>query len=233
MRKIDPDGVWQDFREQLRQQATHYNATWYALDSPDHRKLATENYVLAIGVMFEGFVNDLIFAYANRDCSRVMRHLEESLRASLRDNPKAEKAFEKFGEFRSRDHLSKAELKDILDPEGRNKSFPSYVEIEDRARKWLADDHCDRFVNLSAQQKAIISAVIAARNNLAHRSKSSLDRLNEAFSAGPLYGTGLRRQVNRIQQAGHFLKTRPNNADETRADILGRLLEDAAGQLVP
>lgn len=233
MRKINPDSVWQDFRVQLAQQAAYYCASWDALDGADHRKLATENYVLAIGVMFEGFINDLIFAYANRDCSRVMRHLEESLRQTLRANPKAEKAFEKLGEFKSRNHLTKDQLKEILDPDGRNTSFPTYAAIEDRAGQWLADEHRQKFTNLSLQRKAIIDAAIAARNNLAHRSKSSLDRLNDAFFAGPLHPTGLRRQVNLIQQAGHFLKTRPNNADETRADILGRLLEDAAGQLVP
>lgn len=232
MRKIDPQGVWDDFQEQLADQANYYSASWDALDDASHRKIATESYAIAIGVMFEGFLNDLIFAYANRDCSRVMRHLEESVRASFRDNTKAERAFTQFCDFKSRDHLSRNELRAILDPEGRNTSFPRFGAIEERARQWLADEHRDKFLQLSASRKAVIDAVIAVRNNLAHRSKSSLDRLNEAMAAGALHGTGLQRNVNKIQQAGHYLKSRPGNGEETRADILGRLLEDAAQNLI-
>jgi hypothetical protein len=232
MRKISPAGVLDDFKAQLADQADYYSQSWFALEDPQHRKIATESYAIAIGVMFEGFVNDLIFAYANRDCSRVMRHLEDSLKETIRDNSKVQKAYEKFGTFKIRDHLTKDELKEILDPEGRNTSFPGYVAIEDRARQWLAAEHRDRFVNLSAARKAVIDATIAVRNNLAHRSKSSLDRLNQVMAAGPLHGTGLQRNVNLIQQAGLFLKACPNNGQETRADILGRLLQEASEQLV-
>ncbi len=232
MRKIDPQGVLDDFKNQLSDQADYYSASWQALDDADHRKIATESYAIAIGVMFEGFVNDLIFAYANRDCSRVMLHLEESVRASVRDNKKAERAYSKFCDFRVRKHLSRDELRSILDPEGRNTSFPQFSAIEDRARQWLADIHRDKFLHLSAQRRAVIDAVIAVRNILAHRSQSSLDRLNEAMAAGALHGTGLQRNVNRIQQAGHYLKSRPGAGEETRADVLGRLLEDAAEHLV-
>lgn len=228
MRKIDPEGVWQDFADQLEQQAAFYSNSWDNMRDGNSRRIATENYVLTIGVMFEGFVNDLIFAYANRDCSKVMSHLEESVRSSLKE--KALTAFEMFGEFKKRDHLSRDELKNIFDPQGRNTSFPNFAAILERARKWLVDEHNDKFNSLTATQRAVIDATIAARNNLAHRSKSSLDRLNEAFDAGALHATGLRRNVNRIQQAGHYLKTMCPG-DQTRADILGNLLEDASRQL--
>ena len=231
MRKISPNGVWNDFAAQLDEQFAYYQNSWNALAGAEDRKIATENYVLTIGVMFEGYVNDLIFAYANRDCSKVMQHLENSLRACLQAAPKAEAAFNKFGDFKHRDHLTKAELKEILDPEGRNTSFPDFAAIEDRAQQWLAAAHAQRFANLNAQQRAVINAAIAARNNLAHRSKSSLDRLNVAFDAGALFPTGLKRNVNLIQQAGHYLKARPNNGD-SRATILGRLLRNASEALV-
>lgn len=233
MRKIDPEGVWQDFEDQLNEQSQYYQSSWNALSGAADRKIATENYALTIGVMFEGYINDLIFAYANRDCSRVMQHLENSVRETLSAIPKAHAAFDRFADFKHRDHLTKAELKEILDPEGRNTSFPNFVAIEDRARQWLADNHHQRFIGLSGQQKAVVNAVIATRNNLAHRSKSSLDRLNEAFIAGALFPTGLQRNVNRIQQAGLYLKARhPPNGADTRATIMGRLLRDAAENLV-
>ncbi|MEL0436685.1 hypothetical protein [Phycobacter sp. K97] len=231
MRKISPDGVWNDFAAQLDEQFAYYQSSWNTLKGADDRKIATENYILTIGVMFEGYVNDLVFAYANRDCSKVMQHLENSLRACLQTVPKAEAAFNKFGDFKQRDHLTKSDLKEILDPEGRNTSFPDFASIEDRANQWLASAHAQKFTNLSAQQRAVINAAIAARNNLAHRSKSSLDRLNVVFNAGALHPTGLKRNVNLIQQAGHYLKARPNNGD-SRAIILGRLLRNASEALV-
>lgn len=233
MRKISPEGVWEDFESQLDEQAQYYQSSWNTLNSAADRKIATENYALTIGVMFEGYINDLIFAYANRDCSRVMQHLENSVRETLSATPKAEAAFNKFADFKHRDHLTKAELKDILDPDGRNISFPNFTAIEDRAQQWLVNLHCQKFMGLSAQQRAVVNVVIATRNNLAHRSKGSLDRLNEAFAVGALYPTGLQRNVNRIQQAGHYLKSKyPVNGPNTRATILGDLLKIASRDLV-
>ncbi len=230
MRKIDPEGVWTDFAEQIDEQGTFYERSWEALTDASDRKLATENYVLTLGVLFEGFVNDLIFAYANRDCSRVMQHLESSVRETLQSNQKAAAAFDSFAEFKHRRHLTKDELKAILDPSGRNTSFPNHIAIEERAQQWLVAAHVERFSRLTAQQKSVIDLTIAFRNNLAHRSKSSLDRLNDVLAQGALHPTGLRRGVNRVQQAGNYLKTRMNGG--TRATILADLLRTSANEIV-
>ncbi len=232
MRKASPQGVWEDFRDQLDEQGHYYESSWNALPAAKERRIATENYALTIGVMFEGFVNDFIFAYANRDCSRVMQHLEDSVRGCLGSTPKALAAFEKFADFKHRKHLKKDELKEILDPNGRNTSFPNFAAIEDRARKWLSDAHRDIFVNLTGQEKKIVDVTIAIRNNLAHRSKGSLDRLNKELCAGPLNGTYLQRNVNLVQQAGHFLKSKSRpNGNENRATILGHHLRTVAEKL--
>ncbi|ARC87390.1 hypothetical protein [Rhodovulum sp. MB263] len=230
MRKIDPEGVWSDFADQLAEQARFYNSSWGALTAVQDRKIATENYALTLGVLFEGFANDLIFAYANRDCSRVMQHLETSVREALQSNQKAAAAFDSFAEFKSQRHLTKDELKTVLDPSGRNTSFPTYAAIEGRAKQWLIAAHVERFTRLIAQQKAIIDLTIAFRNNLAHRSKSSLDRLNDVLALGALHPTGLRRGVNRVQQAGHYLKSQMNGG--TRATVLAGLLRAAAYEIV-
>ncbi len=230
MRKIDPEGVWSDFEDQLGEQARFYTRSLDALTSAQDRKIATENYTLTLGVLFEGFVNDLIFAYANRDCTRVMQHLETSVRKTLESNRKAAAAFDGFAEFKSQRHLTKKELKAILDPAERNTSFPNYASIEDRANQWLIAEHARRFTGLTAQQRAIIDLTIAFRNNLAHRSKSSLDQLNDILKLGPLYPTGLCRSVNRVQQAGHYLKSQMNGG--TRASVLAVLLREAAHELV-
>ncbi len=233
MRKISPHDVLWDFEAQLEEQSDYYDSSWNKLKRGQQRKIATENFVLSVGVMFEGFINDLILAYANRDCSKVMDHLESSVKHSFANNSKAGRAFAKFGEFKRRKHLSKQELKEVLDPNGRNVSFPDYSAIETQARQWLVPLHCEAFVALSARDRAVVDATIAARNNMAHRSKSSLDKVNLAFEAGPLHDTGLRRVQNRIQRVGHYLKTMPNvNIEQTRADILAGLLGQAAERLV-
>lgn len=118
MRKINPEGVWEDFASQLDEQSRYYEHSWSVLNKASDRKIASENYALTIGVMFEGYINDLVFAYANRDCTQVMQHLENSVRACLDATPKAQTAFDKFGEFKHRAHLSKSELREILDPDG-------------------------------------------------------------------------------------------------------------------
>jgi hypothetical protein len=185
MRKISPRNVLWDFQDQLEDQTDYYDSSWTKLKSGQHRKIATENFVLSVGVMFEGFINDLILAYANRDCSRVMEHLENSVNASFANDSKAGRAFAKFCEFKRRKHLNKLELKEVLDPNGRNVSFPNYSAIETQARQWLVPLHCGAFVALSARDRAVVDATIAARNNMAHRSKSSLDKVNLAFVNRP------------------------------------------------
>ena len=52
MRKIDPEGVWNDFADQLLEQAQFYNSSWDALSAAQDRKIATENYILTLGVLF-------------------------------------------------------------------------------------------------------------------------------------------------------------------------------------
>ena len=230
MRKADLGSILADFESQLEEQSDFYDETWSALPDPTHRRISAENYALTIGVMFEGFVNDLIFSYANRDCSRVMEHLQASLTEHLRTNSKAKATFEHFAEMKERKHLSMDELRKILDPEGRNTSFSDYAAIEKRAKQWLANGHRRRFQSLSAELKVIVDVVIAVRNNLAHRSKSSLDRLNCVLQSDVLEGTGLQRNVNRVRQTGIYLKTTPE-AGTTRADLLGERLGDVARHL--
>ena len=231
MRKTDPAGVLESFEEQLEEQSEFYDEVWDAFSDQTHRKMAAENYAIAIGVMFEGFINDLILAYANRDCSRLMQHLRNSVDEALKPSRKAVATFRLFGEIRPRRNLNMDELRTLLDPEGRNTSFPNYDAIEVRAKQWLVPQHFNLFQQVSAQDRAIVDLVIAVRNNIAHRSKSSLDRLNATVAAGSLHGTGLERQGNGVQQVGVYLKTAAG-VNETRADILGRRLGNVATSLI-
>ena len=229
MRKRSPENDLQTFEKRLDEQEDYYAASWDALDEKSAQTIATENFCLAIGVLFEGYVNDLIVTYANRDCSALMGHLERGVEDALKGR-RASTAYTMFGDFRPRKHLSIIELKNVLDPEGRNTSFPSYAAVLDRTKTWLTAAHHAKFDSLTATDRAIVDAVIATRNNLAHRSASSLKRLNDAFGAGALHETGLKQNVYRIQRAGYYLKTMKEGS--TRADIMADRLRHAVRKLV-
>lgn len=77
MQKIDPDGVRADFKTQLDEQARFYDSTWRALTRDKQRTIAAEIYILMLGALFEGCINDLIFTNAIRNCTKVMEHFKE------------------------------------------------------------------------------------------------------------------------------------------------------------
>ena len=64
-------------------------------------------------------------------------------------------------------------------------------------------------VGLTAPRKAIINALIAVRNQIAHRSERSLEAMKEALAKGALRNTGLQRGVNAVGRVGAFLKAQP------------------------
>ena len=84
-------------------------------------------------------------------------------------------------------------------------------------------------VGLTAPRKAIINALIAVRNQIAHRSERSLEAMKEALAKGALRNTGLQRGVNAVRHVGAFLKAQPVGQASTRIEIfLAEILAIAA-----
>lgn len=229
MRKINPQAVWQDFEIQLTEQLDFFRRSFQALTSAQDRSISSENFALSTGVMFEGYVNDVIMAYVNKDCTQLLDHLTLSIERQLPDG-KARRGFSELGSLGQRKHLNKAQLQSILDPDGRNTSFPSYDAIHARARQWLVQEHLSKFDALDARDKAVVNLAIAVRNNVAHRSKSSLDTLNGAVAVGALYQTGLLRSAYKVGRVGVYLKAVEKG--ETRAVLLAKRLQAASSKLV-
>jgi hypothetical protein len=232
MRKIDPDGVLDDFKAQIQEQKEFYEWVQTKRTGNAFRRLAAENYALTLGVMFEGFINDLLVACVNIDASKFADHLKNSMAEKIRDNPKLRVAFDDYCDFSIPAHISKQNLLRLLDPEGRNTSFPNYSSMLDKAKSLLKDIHFDKFNMLEAKRRAVIDLTISLRNNLAHRSRSSFDLLNTTLALPALHPTGLKRGNNRVNDVGKYLQTRVANGN-TRISVLSAELVFAAEGLVP
>ena len=181
--------------------------------------------MLAAAVTWEGFVSDMFVAYINRDATRFKQHLQTSFAEHIKTADKPKLVFDKFGGITFPKHFKKADVPELADSVGNNITFPNFAELEKRAGTWLVDAHAAKFSGLTAQQKAVVNSVIALRNHIAHRSKRSLDAMNEVLANGALHPTGIKRLDNSVSNVGAWLKARPVGNAETRFAIIMSILK--------
>lgn len=74
VRKISPDDVVNDFRQQLGSLTKFHNAGFAVFTTDADRSTLTEHSLLAAAVIWEGFVSDMFVAYINRDAGRLKQH---------------------------------------------------------------------------------------------------------------------------------------------------------------
>lgn len=228
MRKISPEAVRDDFRQQLQDLAAFHQTGFAAFTTDSDQSTQTERSLLAAAVSWEGFVSDMFIAYINRDATRFKQHLTQSFNDHLDTAAKPRRVFDSFGKLDFPRHLKKADVQALADNVGNNITFPNYAELERRAGAWLIPAHAAKFSGLTAQQKAVIDAGIALRNHIAHRSQRSLDAMNNTLAAGALYPTGIQRGPNRFHMVGAWLKARPVGSPSTRFDLVMHVLDSVA-----
>lgn len=216
MRKIAPKDIRDDFKTQLLDLKNFYLAGVAGLPSDSDQSTLTEHSLLAAAVAWEGFISDLFVAYINVDAARFKVHLEDSFNEHIKTQEKPNRVFQKFGRLALPPHLSKADVQSLANASGNNITFPNFAELKKRAAIWLVEAHADRFRSLSASQTALIDAVIALRNHVAHRSQRSLDAMNDALAVGALHTTGIKRKDNRFHNVGAWLKATPVGRTESR-----------------
>ncbi|MCA3223205.1 MAG: hypothetical protein ING41_12580 [Burkholderiales bacterium] len=226
MRKISPNDVKSDFIDQLAALEGFYHTGFGKFSTDRDRSTLTEQSLLAAAVLWEGFVSEMFIAYINRDAARFKAHLHASFAEHVALAPKQQRTFETFGALTFPEHLTKSDVQTLADGIGNNITFPNFAELEQRAKTWLVPNHANKFRSLSAQQKAVINAVIALRNHIAHRSPRSLDAMNEVLAAGALHATGIRRTANRFHNVGAWLKAVPVGRQESRFVTIVRVLND-------
>jgi hypothetical protein len=225
MRKISPQCIIGDFVEQLGDIKTFYMDGISGLSKDGDKSRLAEYSLLAAAVAWEGFVSDIFIAYINSDSAQFKQHLKNSFNEHLTEHDKANMVFLKYGKLEFPSHLTKADVQSLANSSGSNITFSSFALLEDRARIWLVQQHADKFANLTSSQKAVVNAVIALRNHIAHRSKRSLDAMNESLAVGALYTTGIKRQGNNFHNVGAWLKAKPFGRNESRLITIFSLLD--------
>ena len=114
-----------------------------------------------------------------------------------------------------------------------NIAFPNFSELEKRAKGWLVTAHADKFQKLPKPQKAVIDALIALRNHVAHRSQRSLDTMNDLLAAGALHSTGIKRNDNKFHNVGAWLKATPVGRNDSRLMMMIANLEAISTSCCP
>lgn len=224
MRKVSPESVRDDFRAELQALTNFHRLGVTAFANESDRSTLTEHSLIAVAVAWEGFVNDMFIAYINRDATRFKEHLKKSVEMQL-VAPRPKRVFASYGDLAFPKHLKKHDIEALADSAGGNITFPNFKELEAKAKVWLTSAHAAKFSGLTLQQKAVINAVVALRNHLAHRSKRSGDAMNRALAAGTLQGTGIKRADNRVLYVGAWLKATPPRFQETRFSLLVQILD--------
>jgi len=225
VRKISPDAVRDDFRQQLADLTTFHNTGFSAFTSETDQSTLTEHSLLAAAVTWEGFVSDMFIAYINRDATRFKQHLQDSFDTHLGTSSTPKRVFDTFGSLSFPDHLKKADVIALANSMGNNITFSNFDLLEQKAGIWLIAAHATRFSGLTAQQKAVVNSVIALRNHIAHRSQRSLDAMNEVLARGVLHPTGIKRLDNRFHNVGAWLKSTPVGHNQTRFAIIINTLD--------
>lgn len=226
MRKISPDDVRDDFRQQLTALTLFHNNGFNAFPSETDQSTLTEHSLLAAAVTWEGFVSDMFIAYINRDATRFKQHLRDSFDTCLNASSTPKRVFEAFGTLKFPSHLKKADVLALANSMGNNITFPNFAQLEEKAATWLVDAHAAKFSGLTTPQKEVINSVIALRNHIAHRSQRSLDAMNDALARGALHTTGIKRLDNRFHNVGAWLKATPVGRNQTRFAIIMKILDD-------
>lgn len=229
MRKMDPTDVKGDFQTSLVTLNSFYTATSAALSLDSQRTFMTENTLMAAAVLWEGFISDLLVAYINRDATRFRMHLKDALEHGL--TTKQATILERYAPLNIPTHLSKAEIQELVDRSGNNITFSNFGALIDQTKVWLVQADADKFKSRSAKEKAVVNALIAVRNHLAHRSERSHRAMNETLSLGVLQTTGLRRGQRNINHVGAYLKAIVPKKNVTRLEVFLAELHTLAGTL--
>ncbi|CAI8879087.1 hypothetical protein EMIT0158MI4_260002 [Burkholderia ambifaria] len=170
----------------------------------------------------------MFIAFINRDATRFKDHLKASFQTHVNAASTPTRVFEKFGVLAFPTHLKKADILALADSMGNNITFSNFDLLQEKAGKWLVAAHAAKFTGLNAQHKAVVNAVIALRNHIAHRSQRSLDAMNEILARGALNPTGIQRLNNRFSNVGAWLKSTPAGRNETRFTLIMNTLDGIA-----
>lgn len=216
MRTINPSNIKADFLSAIADVRATRAVTSTQRIPAKSRNLISEYSFLSAAILLEGYVSDLFIAYINCDGTQFTQHLTSKMTIETKDEH-AKRALNIAGINLSK-HITASEIERIIDDKGYNVTFPETGKMIGAANVWLAPVHANYFTSLSASQKALLEAIRGIRNFLAHRSKSSKDRMQVCLADTNLR-TDLKRGAHNIRDVGSFLESKPMLASKTRIEL--------------
>jgi hypothetical protein len=227
-RKADPNDVIDEFQAFLDATRTNFGRIVQRLNGrPKLQKEASIDAFLRAAVGFETFRSDWHIAAINRDASVFGKTMRESIKSTVKSARDYRGASDLIS-VSLKKHPSVKVIRTIVDPLGRNVAFPD--GWDKRCDRELASPYRDRVIGLSAQRVAVVDAVTAIRNAIAHRSPGSVATMNDTVNLLP---AGLRRGVRRIRLSGlgSYLWASPRGRPEARVELFSDALKDVAEAL--
>lgn len=186
--------------------------------------LLSEQFVFNVVVYWEVFINDLLLSYLVMSPAQYQKTLRERIQASIKDRYGS--AAGRTVSFRTSGRLSLAQAAALVDPKDFNISVSSADSLTRRANEILAAKYARSFT-LDPDDRQFVDFLIAIRNYLAHRSRSSRAALKGSVALLAGVNSDLRSSISNV---GTYLKMR-NSRGETRALVVARRLEEVARKL--
>jgi hypothetical protein len=233
MRKLNPDDFRRLFVSEAGELMDHFTRVSSSLTGSPHEKKDTTQLAsttfLALYVTFERFLSGLFLAYINRDSSSFSPDLANRVLSSVVD--RYGQAVVSHTTFTIPNHLSYAELLDLIDPHGWNLTFNDATQIMQRAQSWLAPVHRTRVLSLTNDDCALIDTARSIRDYIAHQSPASRAKMNQMLLTVSAHGGNphLARAQYEVLSVGAYLKALPVNI--TRLEIYVDRLTEIAQKL--
>lgn len=214
MNKKNPDqirAVYQNEADALLQ--FYADAIRGLLGRPHEKKNLTvlsESVFLNAYVAFETFLSDLFLAYINKKSQPFQNKKERQMRELVRDE-----IGDWYGQrlqLAKKAHLTADEVESLLDPQGFNLTFSGSTHIKKRAGDWLAPEHRRNIFTLTNDDFAFIDCCKEVRNGIAHKSRRSIEAMNNELLTVPSASTigFMHRPSRKVRTIGVFLKSRHN-----------------------
>ena len=232
MRTADPTNIKNDFLVGLQE----IQEVFTAVDTPGvgitlaQKYLVAEYTFLGASILLEGFISDLFVAYINKDPDVFVQALTGSMDLSSTDE--FGKRAIQFTSTEIKSHLTLDKIREILDPNEYNVTFPHESEMKKRAGLWLSAKHKGYFNSMKKPDYALIDATKSVRNYLAHRSTAAKKTMQIALASQNL-PVEFRRKKNNIEKVGYFLSSSHKLNAISRLSFYIESLEDIAEKLCP
>jgi hypothetical protein len=199
MRKKNPNDVIDDFKRLAGASLATWTQMCGQITGNDLRKNASVDAFLNVAIGWESFLSDWHIAAINRDSSAFVSDLQQRVEQSVTGRWPGLKGKLNLSIPK---HPSLDLITEVLDPEGGNLSFAGKAKWRERAQRELCDPYRTAVLSLGDSDYKLVTASVAIRDCLAHRSQKASNVMNEALGRLATRDAALRRGQQRVQPSG-------------------------------